>query len=95
MGNAMDHLHNHEGTGQQSSRWKWALAGFLALAAFFLWTEHRAHLFGVLPYLLILACPLVHIFHHRGHGHGHGPHRQGGSDRADRQRQVPTPGEQP
>jgi hypothetical protein len=28
---------------------------------------------GVLPYLLILACPLMHLFMHRGHG-GHGGH---------------------
>jgi hypothetical protein len=44
---------------------------FLAIAAFFLWTEHRAHLFGILPYLILLACPFVHLFMHRGHGsHG-------------------------
>lgn len=55
--------HNHIRRG------KWVLAGFLAIAAFFLWTEHRAHLLGILPYLLILACPLMHIFHHHGHGH--------------------------
>ena len=42
-----------------------------AVAAFFLLAEHRAHLFGVLPYLLLLACPLMHLFMHRGHG-GHG-----------------------
>ena len=44
---------------------------FLAIAAFFLWTEHRAHLFGILPYLILLACPFIHLFMHRGHG-GHG-----------------------
>ncbi|MDO9253750.1 MAG: DUF2933 domain-containing protein [Hydrogenophaga sp.] len=43
-----------------------------AVAAFFLLAEHRAHLFGVLPFLLILACPLMHLFMHRRHGaHGH------------------------
>lgn len=81
----MDHMHQHEGNEQQDSRWKWTLVGFLAVAAFFLWTEHRAHLLGVLPYLLILACPLMHIFHHGGHGHG--PNRQGGTDGADGKRQ--------
>jgi hypothetical protein len=50
---------------------KWALLGFLAVAAFFLWTEHRAHVLGALPYLLLLACPLMHLFHH-GHGHHRG-----------------------
>lgn len=40
---------------------------------FFLFTAHRAHLFGALPFLLILACPLMHMFMHKGHGsHGHG-----------------------
>jgi len=51
------------------------LWGFLAILLFFLLTEHRAHLFGVLPYLLVLACPLMHVFMHRNHGshkHGHG-----------------------
>ena len=47
---------------------KVALAVFAAAAAFYLFAEHRAHLFGVLPYLLLLACPLVHIFMHGRHG---------------------------
>ena len=33
--------------------------GFLIVAGFFLLTEHTAHVFGVLPWLLILACPLM------------------------------------
>lgn len=46
---------------------------FLLIAAFFLLTEHRAHTFGVLPFVLLLACPLLHMFMHGGH-HGHGGH---------------------
>lgn len=89
----MDHMHQHERNEQQDSRRKWALMGFLAVAAFFLWTEHRAHLLGALPYLLVLACPLMHIFHHGGHGHGH--HQQGATGSPDgNKRQGPTPGEQ-
>jgi hypothetical protein len=42
---------------------------FGAVALFFLWTEHRAHLFGALPYLLLLSCPLMHRFMHHGHHH--------------------------
>jgi hypothetical protein len=46
---------------------------FLAIAAFFLWEEHRAHVLGLLPYLLLAACPFVHRFMHHGHrGHSHG-----------------------
>jgi hypothetical protein len=41
-----------------------------AMAGWFLWTEHRAHLFGALPWLVLLACPVMHLFMHRGH-HGH------------------------
>jgi len=57
------------------------LCFFLAIAAFFLWEEHRAHLLGALPYVLLVLCPLIHLFMHRGHGRhaGHGAH--GGSGR--------------
>jgi hypothetical protein len=45
---------------------------FLVIAAFFLWEEHNAHILGALPYLLLLACPFIHLFMHRGHNHGDG-----------------------
>jgi hypothetical protein len=47
------------------------LIAFLAIAGFYLITEHQAHVFGYLPFLLLLACPFLHMFMHRGHG-GHG-----------------------
>jgi hypothetical protein len=47
-----------------------ALWVFGAVALFYLLTEHRAHLLGWLPYVLFLACPLMHLFMHHGHG-GH------------------------
>lgn len=66
---------NHEHSTQDTKRfrWKWivALAGFLIVAAFFLLSEHRAHFFGFLPYLLLLLCPFLHFFMHGSHG-GHG-----------------------
>lgn len=71
----MAHHDQHEGKPGLSSRTKWILIGFLAVGGFFLITEHRAHLYGALPYLLILACPLMHLFHGHG-GHG-GSHRHG------------------
>ena len=43
---------------------RWVLCGMLIVAGFFLLTEHRAHLLGVLPYLLFAACPLMHLFIH-------------------------------
>jgi hypothetical protein len=46
---------------------------FLAIAAFYLIAEHRAHLAGILPWLFLAACPLLHVFMHKGHG-SHGGH---------------------
>ena len=40
----------------------YVFVGFVAIAAFFLLLEHRTHLFGILPYLLLAACPLLHLF---------------------------------
>ena len=51
--------------------WWMGLCFFVVVATFFLWEEHRAHILGVLPYVLLLLCPIVHLFMHRGHG-GHG-----------------------
>jgi len=45
--------------------------GFAAIAGFFLWEEHKAHILGVLPYALLLLCPLMHLFH-SGHGNNGG-----------------------
>jgi len=59
------------------SRTGLALIGFLLIIAFFLLTEHTAHVFGALPYLLLLLCPLLHLFMHGGHGEhaGHAEHQ--------------------
>lgn len=62
-------------TGFWRSRTGIVCAGFLAIAAFFLVTEHTAHVLGALPWLLLAACPLMHLFmHHGGGAHGHGAH---------------------
>lgn len=64
--------HSHEPKSLWRTRHGVGLMVLGAVAAFFLLTEHRAHLFGALPFLLFLACPLMHVFMHRGHGsHGH------------------------
>ena len=64
--------HAHEPKSLWRTRYGIGLLVLGAVAAFFLLTEHRAHLFGALPFLLLLACPLMHVFMHRGHGsHGH------------------------
>lgn len=48
----------------------------VAAAAFYVLREHWAHALGFAPYLLFLACPLMHLFMHRGHHHP----RQGADD---------------
>lgn len=45
------------------------LIGFLFIAGILLFTEHRAHVLGLLVWLPLLACPLMHFFMHGGHGH--------------------------
>lgn len=84
----MDHSQHQqpETGGAKGFRAKWVLLGFIAVAAFLIITEHRAHLSFLLitehrehlsqfvyylPFLLLLACPLMHLFMHGGHG-GHG-----------------------
>lgn len=47
---------------------------FGAIALFFLWEEHEAHILGAVPYVLLLMCPLMHLLMHRGHGHHHADH---------------------
>lgn len=60
----------------------------VAVVAFYLLTEHLQHTLGALPYVVLLLCPLLHVFMHRGHG-GHGgaaPH----SDYDHRDGQAPS-----
>lgn len=58
------------------------IALFGAILAYLLVGEHRVHLLGYLPFLFLLACPLMHLFHgHGGHGH-HGADAQGPQERS-------------
>ncbi len=73
-------MHDPDDTPWWRTRNGIILCGFLLVGGFFLLTQHTAHFFGALPYLLILACPLMHLFHHHGHG-GHGHHMHGQLDK--------------
>lgn len=81
-----DNLRNDGPQNRKANRMpsasKWAMIGFLIIAGYFLITEHRAHVIQFLPFLLILACPLLHGMHG---GHGHGRH-DGHQDQADQNR---------
>lgn len=47
------------------------IAAFAAGLIYLLVGEHRVHMLGWLPFLLLLLCPLLHMGMHGGHG-GHG-----------------------
>jgi len=70
-----EHSHHEDRPGGGNQYGRWILIGFALIAGYFLLTEHKAHVVPYLPFLLVLACPLLHMFH--GHG-GHGDH--GGKD---------------
>ena len=74
--NHENHAHHGEGDPAPSfwrSRYAIGLLAFGAIALVFLLAEHRAHLLGALPYLLLPASLFLHVFMHRGHGsHNHG-----------------------
>jgi len=85
--NMTDHEHSHHEPTTAGSFWTsrggLVLLALLAIGGTLLLTEHRAHVLGYLPFLILLACPLLHMFMHGGHG-GHGGH--GARDRT-----VPDP----
>jgi hypothetical protein len=75
-----------------ASRTGIAFLVFAGIALTFLIYEHRVHTLGILPYLLVLACPLMHLFHGHGQHGGHGGHAGGqphdhGAARAPREEQ--------
>ena len=54
-----------------------ALLAGVSLFAAYLVFWHGTHVAAALPVLLILACPLMHVFMHGGHGHRHGSMQHG------------------
>jgi hypothetical protein len=56
-----------------TSRAGLVMLGFLIIGGALLFTEHRAHVLGLLIWLPLFACLFMHMFMHHGHG-GHGGH---------------------
>ena len=70
-----DHTAEHLDAAASTGSRKKLIGAVIMLAfigVFFLLREHWSHIAGYWPYLLLLACPLMHFFH--GHG-GHGSHK--------------------
>lgn len=89
----MDTTHEHR-TGRPSGpNWshinQWLLWIGLAAAVAWMFFRHNAHFVQLLPFLILLACPLLHVF---GHG-GHGGHSGDGDAKPqdNKQRQTPPP----
>lgn len=85
----MSHWHNP--TDPSPSFWRSkaavALIMLLVIGAFYLLREHYYHAsqaLPYLPYLILLLCPLMHLFGHK-HG-GHAAHRDATDDSMDNTR---------
>lgn len=60
---------------QWSSVSKTVFLAFCLIIATLIIYEHTIHVLSFLPYAFLLACPLMHLFMHHGHGHSHGEQR--------------------
>lgn len=78
----MNHHPSHP-EHQRPSPSFWARPGAKAwitlvlVTGFYLMREHWGHITGWWPYLLLVACPLMHLMH------GHGSHQHGNSSEPD------------
>jgi hypothetical protein len=50
------------------------MIALIAVGAYYVIAEHGAHVLSAWPLLILLLCPLMHLFMHGGHGRhsGHG-----------------------
>ncbi len=58
------------------------MIALVGLGAYYVIAEHGAHVLSAWPLLILLLCPLLHLFTHGGHGghSGHGGRNAGESD---------------
>lgn len=72
------HIHAPAHAAQRTFRFgrpaKLALLMIALIGGFYLLREHWNHLGGNWVYLMLLACPLMHLFHGHGGHDGHGGH---------------------
>lgn len=61
---------DHSDARQSLTRlWMGACVMLTLIVLFFVLREHWEHVAGKWPYLLLLACPVIHVFMHGKHGH--------------------------
>lgn len=70
--------HTNESVRNTFSRNTWWIIFAIGLVGLvFLLRDHTSHVFSILPFLILLACPLMHLFMHKGHGgHDHGSEKK-------------------
>lgn len=70
----MTEPHRH-GTDPATPFWRTkggiALIMLVVIGLFYVAREHYGHLSQALPYLILLLCPLMHLFGHNHGGHSH------------------------
>lgn len=68
------HEHQHQRVQANNESWlkrhRWLTYAALGILGYFLFIEHREHIWPLLPWLILLACPFMHMFMHGGHKHG-------------------------
>ncbi|MFW5326172.1 DUF2933 domain-containing protein [Pseudomonas aeruginosa] len=66
---------HHHGTEPTTPFWRSkagvALIMLAVIGLFYVAREHYGHLSLALPYLILLLCPLMHLFGHNHGGHSH------------------------
>lgn len=69
--NSHDCHHDQAKSSRSKPRiWQVAILMVFVILAFYLLREHSEHLLGYWAYLILLLCPLMHLFH----GHSHSRH---------------------
>lgn len=56
-------------SGRSTGIWAMTAVALASAGLFWLLREHWGHALGLAPYMLFLACPILHFFMHRGPGH--------------------------
>lgn len=93
MNSPSKHSNSHPSGPNWSRINQWVLWIGLAAAVAWMFFRHNAHLGQLLPFLILLACPLMHLFGHGGHS-GHVGHDSGKKAKPeDDNRQLPPGGQ--
>jgi hypothetical protein len=89
--------HDHPVARSPGPNWsrinQWVLWIGLAGAVGWLFFRHNAHVVQLLPFLILLACPLLHLFGHGGHGGHGGDGRPADRNASDGTKQPPASGQ--